>query len=421
MLGVFGMNAILNQSHQAESPDIAPIESKLLETYLVSPLWNSRDIYDAARTLMIPLHYAFASDDEELLDLFSEHFFRFSETLEKNPDEVDAGRLNRIGYWYLVSRFLSLAHRFDAQHLVPKNLEEQLLFDVKQLWSESPAWQWMQPAFEGGIQERLEWKLSVEQVERSFHRAIIDEELYLFAIAADMLHVCRLRDSIPSKFLEEIRDLARTVFQERVSWNEDGGWLMEPGTWTDHPTYAYAGYRSAPPSDAERMPINGIATDTSHSHRYVLWIRSLKQAYETSSAEAQYYDKLLVGMEIQFLDHVLVYPGEANCFRTTNFMDGYNGIFRWDYATCEGDGYLPFELSGTLFTGWWVLLSHRSQDLYRQIATTFPLSDECLSLYVGPNTNRDRNPLVILPDFYINGFAELLVIMGINTDLSVLF
>lgn len=394
----------------------------LLIDYLDDPLWIGRDIYDAARTLMIPMYYAFSSNDTHLQALFADHFCEFANTLETDPKQISQGRLNRLCYWYLVSRFMVLSLQHDAAHLIPANLEERLLAELRALWSETAAWQWAHDPFPGGMKERLDWKLSVPSVKRSYYRSIIDEELYTLAIGADMLHASRLQGVSPAPFLVEIQDMAWRVFHDRVAWKDDGGWLFDLGAWTDHPTYAYAGYQQEPASDDEPLRISDVATDTAHSQRHVLWLRSLAGSYEYRSEGWRYYVSLLRGFDTRFRSHVLVSPDEtAPCYRTTNFIDGSNGVFRWDYATCPDDGYLPYESSGTILCGWWALLSSEAQHIYLRVLRTLPPADCCMDFYVGPNTSRDRHPLVVWPDYFENGFAELIARMAVRIDLAQTF
>ena len=63
--------------------------------------------------------------------------------------------------------------------------------------------------------------------------------------------------------------------------------------------------------------------------------------------------------------------------------------------------------------GWWIFLD--TDDLrsaYSAMWTQFPLSQTVVDLYVGPNTTRGRHPLVKLPDYFTNGFAELYTILA---------
>ena len=95
--------------------------------------------------------------------------------------------------------------------------------------------------------------------------------------------------------------------------------------------------------------------------------------------------------------------------RMNNYMDGWNGLYRWGYATTgEDSGYRSFELSGSLLTIWWGMLNDpRVTVAYCELAQNFPLPNEAVTLYVGPNTTRERHPLVTWPGYFANGFAEL--------------
>jgi len=88
-----------------------------------------------------------------------------------------------------------------------------------------------------------------------------------------------------------------------------------------------------------------------------------------------------------------------------NFMDGRNGIYRWQYASLgPNQGYGPYELSGVLLHGWWAFLpGERVGRLYRNLAARFPLREEQLAIYGGPARRTPGST-----DILRNGMAELL-------------
>lgn len=91
--------------------------------------------------------------------------------------------------------------------------------------------------------------------------------------------------------------------------------------------------------------------------------------------------------------------------------NGWNGIYCWNYATNakENDGIGPYENSGTYLFGWWALLEDgRITDTYSQMAELFPLDDNVIKTYVGPNTTRNRHEMVAQPNLYENGYSELI-------------
>lgn len=380
-----------------------------VKSYLEGDLWVERDIYDAGEALMIPLHAAFKLDNAEWKEQLFQHFRRFVAE-EKNGNTAE-GTLNRLQYLYLASQYIRLAHECGQPDLIPMGLTDILYNEVNKLWYEVPAWQWGRKPFSGGISERIEWKLNNKTLERSYYRAVIDEELFLFAIAADLRTYENLSNSTYKTYsaITEILTTANRVFHQEVMLNSDGSWVFQPGAWTDHPDYAYVG-NTEKNELMEPKKINGIAADASHSSRFPLWINSLLAANSQNSEECKYYENLLGGLEKQFVERVLVSPDDKfNSFRTNNFMDGRNGVYRWNYATQgKNNGYGPYELSGTLIYGWWSLLgTDRIREVYYSLASGFPLSEDILELYVGPNTTRERNEYTAWPNYFTNGFAEL--------------
>jgi len=385
---------------------------KTVEPYLQVPLWRTGYIYDAGHFLMVPLHAAFQLKELSWQRQFSSHFGRFAEAY---PREIAAGRLNRLQYFYLLSRFMSLAWQTGNHHLIPPALPDIVLEKIQRLWSGEPAWQWGRPPFPGGMRERLSWKLWQKTSRRSYYRAIIDEELYLFAIAADVCFCRRMQGGCVPAFINEILGVAYEVFQQRVKWLPDGGWLFQTGVWDDYPDYAYAGCLEKK-KELQPSTVHDVATDSSHSHRFPLWLSSLAAADSSSAGSRKnYYVKLRQGMARQFFLKVLLPPtAEFPAFRLNNYMDGGNGIFRWNYPTQgAGRGYGPYELSGTLLLGWWTFLQTAEiRDVYRDIVRQFPLPAAVAALYLGPDTNRQRERLVKGENPYRNGFYELICLLA---------
>lgn len=301
-----------------------------IKPYLNDPLWNSRNIYDAGHYLMVPLHAAFLMGEAEWQQQFADHFTRFTAA---SPQELDEGRLNRLHYFYLASRYIVLATQMKRTELIPPELPAIVYQEVKRVWQEEPAWQWARDPFPGGVRERVIWKLRTDNVERSYYRAIIDEELFLFAIAADLATYQQFNAGGPSPLLSDILEVADTVFQQEVVWQNNGGWLFQPGVWANHPDYAYAGRTKKIPGMAP-SPVPDIACDSSHFHRFPLWLTSLACAYDCGEPQRSFYENLKRGLEIQLFDKVLVLPTvDFPSYRMTNSMDGRNGIYRWEYQT----------------------------------------------------------------------------------------
>ena len=360
--------------------------NKTVKFYLKYPLWTDMYAYDAGHFLMVPLHAAFLNNQEVWQIQFAQHFQRFVKAYLKY---VTRNRLSRLQYLYLASRFLVLAAEKKKQGLIPSQLHSILYTEIKNFWQKDPAWQWNRTPFLGGIRERVLWKLNHKNVKKSYYRAIIDETLFVFAIAADLYTYERLSGVKNSSILTDILNVAYRVFQQEVVYQPDGGWLFQPGVWTDHPDYAYAGHKKKIPS-MKPLPIPGIAWDSSHSHRFPLWLTSLAGAYPPRSKEYIFYNNLKKGLEKQFFGKVLVPPTKDFAgYRMRNFMDGRNGIYRWKYITLgKNNGYGPYELSRTLLLGWWVFLgTSRIFKVYKDIANSYPLPslEIVYVLFLNPN------------------------------------
>lgn len=382
-----------------------------VKKYLTDDLWTDRDIYDAGHCLMVPLHASFYLKEEKWQIEFSNHFRRFIEANHKKENNISGGRLNRLHYLYLASRFVVLAQEAGKPELIPSELTDLIYEEIEKIWIKEPAWQWDRQSFNGGIRERILWKLENKNVDKSYYRAIIDEELFTFAITADLRTYERLTK--PKKqwsiVLTDILEIAYKTFEQEGKLQSEGGWLFQPGVWRDHPDYAFAG-QTMKKIGMKSYPISNIAMDTSHSHRFPLWLTSLETAYENGCPEKEFYLNIKRELEQQFINKVLVYPTKNfAAYRTKNFMDGSNGVYRWQYSTTAKDGYGPYELSGTLTLGWWVFLNtDRIKNVYKYMSLCYPLPKNVIRIYMGPNTTRERNPYVKWPEFLNNGYSELI-------------
>lgn len=389
----------------ATSERVEELWAATVQPYLEQPLWLDAEAYDAGNYLMVPLHAAFETSNDEWLEQFDVHFSAYVDHI---GDTDYANRLNEMQYLYLASEYVALSSKAGEQKRMAPALREHIVRRVIAIWATEPAVTWEHEPFMG-IRERLTYKLSLDTPRRSYYRAVVDEDLLLFGIAATLRRSFTASMQPVPPEVDEILDAASQVFATQVRWDNDT-WLLQPGVWADHPDYAYAGC-SVTGVEMTRAPIPGVATDTSHSHRLPLILHDLREG-SRSRDETQMYTKLLDGLEQRMFDYVLVPPSQKfKAWRTTNYMDGNNGYFRWGYATQGANkGYAPYELSGTLNLGSWAFLgTERMRQVYHHQADVFPLPQHIVDTYVGPNSTRSRNPLVALPQCYENGMMELLV------------
>ena len=402
---------------QPFTPDLEKLWKSRLSSRIKREPWKTTQRYEAASLLMVPLHAAFERGYAPGQLEFADHVTRFLAYRDSVDLEADA-QLSWLQYFYLLSRFNVLAAARGDSGMVRRELASLQYHWVRQLWLEGPAWQWYRKPFPGGVRERLDWKLSGQPglKKKSFERAILDQELMLFAIAADLRHYGRIVGSplAEAPVLEEIGRYARRVYDSRAVWNADSGWTFQPGIWRDHPDHLYECREEKRPGLAPCTTVAG-AEDASHGHRVPLLLRSLAEAEPAGSAERAYYERLQWGLERQFFTRIAVPPsGEFAGWRIRNYMDGRNGMYRWGYASLGPDqGFGPYELSGILISGWWAFLpGERTAALFRGLAAQFPLPEELAAAYSGPVRRKPGSPPGIMRD----GTAELLARLA--ADLS---
>lgn len=204
-----------------------------------------------------------------------------------------------LEFSYLVARFAVLKAQRDGCDPMTERTRNWLDREID-TFLDSPAWQWEEPAFPN-VPERIAWRLSADGHSiHKYQRALIDEDLFVMAIAADIKTVNAICGVPSSPLMTDAVDLAARSFDEQVVWTPTGGWLMQPGQWSDHPDYLYAG-NAVVESSLEPSPIGDLAADSSHSHRLGLWLVSLRCEAETEGnlLQVRKYDELLHGLDAQ--------------------------------------------------------------------------------------------------------------------------
>jgi hypothetical protein len=384
----------------APVPEVPPELVKLWQSRIAPRLksepWKTPQRYDAASLLMLPLHAAFErrylSGEEEFADHVA-RFLAYRDSVDLKPD----AQLGWLQYFYFLSRFAVVAATHGRAELVPPELPTAIRGWIGRLWL-ADAWQWYRKPFPGGVRERLDWKLSGARAikGKSFEHVILDQELMLFAIAADLRRYGRTVGSPLGEdtLLEEIDRYARRVYVDRVAWNADSGWIFQPGIWRDHPDHQHQCRKEKRAGLEPCTKVTGV-DDASHGHRYALLLRSMAEAQPAGSEARAYYEHLVWGLERQFFQRIAVPPStEFVGWRMRNYVDGENGIYRWQFSSLgSNQGYGPYELSGTLLQGWWAFLpGERARQLFVSLAGQFPLGEAQLALYGGPVRRASASP-----------------------------
>ena len=382
-------------------------------TLVKEPLWSDRDAYDAAHALMAPLHYAFAANDHTGILDFETLMGRFA------MQELTGGQLQMAQWMYFVSRYLSLRAEFSHPlREIDKTLARRVAAWLYVRWEYEPGFSWGRPPFIGSKARLAYVRNSSTRWPLSYYPAVTDYELFLFAIASDLKYLQSKYSDLPEQSgesialgIDEIVSTGIAVIRERGTFTDNGGWIFQKGIWSDHPDFRFAGHTQLAPNLPEsRLP--EISEDSSHAHRWPLFLRSMIAATPPNSDEKKYLLRFYSGFSDQFAKKVVKRDKEG--ILLTNYTNGHNGIYRYRYSTIGANeqlGYGPYALSGILGESWYPF-AHNVEDIFESYANSYPLTSKILTMYVGPNTTRARNPLFAWPDFFTNGFAELIAKQG---------
>lgn len=422
VFSAFMLSACGGSSSNKPTPPITPPPSEdkiaLLWAETITPvlsedLWLPEYNYDAGQLLMVPLHHAFKSDKSEFVQEFDQFFERYSNVAGGAIDE--GSRLRQLQFWYLLSQYLILSNETGRWQGFHQQYLEVLLPYFRDVWLNRPIS--ALGFYSVGLKQRVERRYSGETLAFSYYRAVFDEEHFFYAIAADLY---TLNSHLPSDdvaLLEDILTTARQVYTREFVFDEERV-LFQPGAWQDYVDYIYAGHQELAP-DLTPAPIEGIALDSSHSHRFPLWLRSLQRAEVLLDANSSAYTEFLNGFENQFMAQVYEpISSEFSGVRMKNFMDGHNGVYRYRYNVSGGKlGYGPYALSGTLLTGFYPFMANAQlHQQYAQMCGQFPMSDAQIAVYEGLGNTRGTHPLFSFPGYFSNGFAELYCRLSAQSD-----
>lgn len=300
---------------------------------------------------MIPMFYAFEKEDNNLKNAYHKYIKDFYNQKEDQLNfNENSQRLNDLQFLYFLSTYAVL-----SENKIPA-YSNKMLSSVEEVWDNIPAWQWGRKPFPN-MKQRFDWKLNAPS-SAGYHRAIIDEDFFLLGTAANL---SKIYPSNPT--LKEINNYTYNIFKQR-STMENSRWLFDIGAWDNHPTFAYSAY-SDTKNIIGKKPRKNIVTDSSHFFRMPILLWSFQGAYPVDSKESRQFKSYRLGLEKQFFDKVVVQ--KDNKILLNNFMDGSNGVFRWEHSSLgKGKGIGPYELTTAFGMGWWALLpGSRIQNLYQ--------------------------------------------------------
>lgn len=377
----------------------------IITELLDEDLWTTQDAYDTAHYLMVPMHYAYKSSNQNYVNMYQAFFNRFVDDVILGNDNYgfkELPILYQLHFSYLISQYLVLSYAngypVDNQELLFDFVEDvsyKLLFGVKCGWTG-----------EKNFVTRVEKVLDGYEYEYKYQSAIPDNIWFSLAILSDSKVIDEQR-YYKNKYAAEIDDLAYRIFSDEKQnvVTEDGGWLFQVGAWSDYKDYNYAGNEKIYPEIQPKIR-EDITNDSSHFLRIPLMLHSYLSA-QTEDKKIKLFQNRIQQLSYQMKNKVL--KNIDGKWLTTTFMDGTNGVYRYEYHE-SGVGIEGYDLSGSFLLGWWSFLEDPDiKNVYIDILNLFPMEGNQSNPYFDHTTVRQQNKYFDADTAFVNGMYELLV------------
>jgi len=215
----------------------------------------------------------------------------------------------------------------------------------------------------GGTSSNDEISISKKQnIQTIDTKKVIGASILIPTVTAASLSKCRKNLGLPpNSSLDIAKNKATELIKRALVWKNETN-LWQPGERKNYQDYKYAGkinglYQEIKKDEiecrGEETPeycnlqeaiVEGIGMDVSHYlSKWPVFFLAMKEASQTEE-ESNYYQKIIEGTIKQVENSVIEYKN--NQYLLTNYMDGTNGVFRWNYANKGKNwGYNSYELS----------------------------------------------------------------------------
>jgi hypothetical protein len=250
----------------------------------------------------------------------------------------------------------------------------------------------------------------------SYIGAITPDESLVLAVASDLRTYLHFRGKTSTKLLDEIHTAAFKLYSVSITVTENGGWLLQPGKWKDHPDYIYAGHTAVPKlaicaapnsqdprCNLKQRPIDGIGMDVSHFlAKWPIFLAAHRDASYDNKTRRDFFKQFISGIETQIFNSVIKPQKSSPPYLLSNYMDGTNGVYRWNYeGRGKNWGFSSFGLSSTpCYSAIALLNSDRVRELYRRIYQALPYTSMEIAIIGGETMggdycNRDEARLMV--------------------------
>lgn len=322
---------------------------------------SSLHVYNAAHNLFIPLHVAARTQDAELVAAF-ERFFNY-----QNPTRIFKDySIENLFFAYLYSEYIRFfPEQVNHAHYVfiKKYFLNYWLYEEGNVWAEE-AQKFV------GKRQRIKYLIKLNantySKELGYLAAITDFDMLALSIGTNLAYN-ETKKKQPNPTLIEIPELFYQLINKNINYLSGKRILIQQGVWTYYPDYLYAGYHSLEDITVPKVVAN-IAMDVSHFSRFPIFLNTLANFFKHNKTYSHQLNTIKEGVAKQFVTKVMEKPySKLQLYRIRNFMDGSNGIFRYNYHQ-KGVGYAPYENSKHVFFGFWILLDNQSiKKMYKHL------------------------------------------------------
>lgn len=369
-------------------------------------LWTARDAYDSFHYLILPLNYAFKTGNDAIIYKFEEQFMRFLSHENNLKDFDNLAGLTKNHYLYLASEYMCLCSEYgynvnkDLFNYIYSEMNQYVL-EHKTNWQHYRNYDNLWDLFDGLIYGKG------YESDNSLNNVFTDNETFPLAILCDLKFIADKNNYSEKEDinLSHAPKYAIEMLKYGISYSDGkspSAWWFQVGVWQDHKDYKYAAINS-PICIEEGIDyrINTIVCDTSHfMMRWPVFLNSWRRV-QTNEENVKYISSLITGLGNTVANYVLVPPSyECNYYRVANYMDGTNGLFRYDPEKPE-HYYGPYQESTSFLLGMWALCENKEiQEAYEYTCGQFPLDDEGKKVYEDPYTTRERNKIFMSNYYY---------------------
>lgn len=220
-------------------------------------------------------------------------------------------------------------------------------------------------------------KMKQERLENDtlYCNAISDFDMWIIAGVTELLAAHYIKPNLVEFSIEDrlaLQAYLKTgtdLLEERLLPNETSlidfqgneviGLVFDKGLWSEHPDYIYAG-NTQMECPSEVASVEGISWDISHARRWVHVFETM-HVHRTYTGQSFPEEEVMVKLSNQFVYGVFNKNFEAPLF--SNYFDGTNGWYRYEYADRDGFGYAPSDLSIAGITGGYFFWSKYNDDV----------------------------------------------------------